>query len=68
MQDEIYIEQVLLYHGGTLFIVFGRATDNPQSLVQTVLGVMISCMFRGPIFISKCYLLQNLIQHFFMNK
>ena len=44
---------MLLYHGGTLFIVFGRATDDPQSLVQTVLGVMISCVFRGPIFISK---------------
>ena len=41
---------MLLYHEGTLF---GRATDDPQSLAKTVLGVMISCMFGGPIFILK---------------
>ena len=41
---------MLLYHGGTLF---ARATDNSQSLAKTVLGVMISCMFDGPKFISK---------------
>ena len=50
MQDEIYIKKMLLYHGGTLF---GRATDDPQSLAKTVLGVMMSCMFGGPTFISK---------------
>ena len=41
---------MLLYHGGTLF---GRATDDPQSLAKTVLGVMISCMFGETTFISK---------------
>ena len=40
----------MLYHEGTLF---GRATDDPQSLAKTALGVMISCMFDGPTFISK---------------
>ena len=34
MQDEIYVQKkLLLYHGGTLF---GRATDDPQSLAKTV--------------------------------
>ena len=41
---------MLLYHGGTLF---GRSTDDPQSLAKTVLGVMISCMFGETTFISK---------------
>ena len=41
---------MLLYHGATLF---GRATDDPQSLAKTVLGVMISCMPDGLTFISK---------------
>ena len=41
---------MLLYHGGTLF---GRATDDPQSLAKTVIGVMISCMFGGFTFTSK---------------
>ena len=41
---------MLLYHGGTLF---RRATDDPQSLAKTLLGVMISCMFGGPTFVLK---------------
>ena len=41
---------MLLSHGGTLL---ERATDDPQSLVKTLLGVMISCMFGEPTFISK---------------
>ena len=41
---------MLLYHGGTLF---ERANDDPQSLAKTVLGVMISCMFVRPTYISK---------------
>ena len=42
MRDEICVKKMLLYHGGTLF---GRATDDPQSVAKTVLGAMISCMF-----------------------
>ena len=49
MQDEICVRK-MLYHGGTLF---GRATDDPQSSAKTILGVVISCMFGGPTFISK---------------
>ena len=44
------MKKMLLYHGGTLF---GRATDDPQFLAKTVLGIMISCMFGRPTFISK---------------
>ena len=43
-------KRMLLYYGGTLF---GRVTDNPQSLAKIVLGVMISCMFGRATFISK---------------
>ena len=50
MLDEIYVKKVLLSHGGALF---ERATDDPQSLEKTLLGVMISCMFDEPTFISK---------------
>ena len=41
---------MLLYHGGTWF---GRATGDSQFLAKTVLGVTISCMFGGSIFILK---------------
>ena len=41
---------MLLYRGETLF---ARAIDDPPSLAKTVLGVIISCMFGGPTFISK---------------
>ena len=40
----------MLYYGRTLF---GRATDDPQSLAKTVLGVMIFCMFGRPTLMFK---------------
>ena len=49
IQDKIYVQKMLLYHG---WILFGRATDDPQLLAKAVLGV-ISCMFGGPTFTSK---------------
>ena len=49
MQDEICVRK-MLYHRGTLF---GRATNDPQSPAKTILGVVLSCMFGGPTFISK---------------
>ena len=61
MQDEIYVKKMLLYHGETFF---GRATDDPQSLAKTVLGVMMSCMFGGPTFISKMLLTAKLNSSF----
>ena len=41
---------MLLYHGGSWF---SRATDDPQILAKSVLGVMISCMLGRPTLISK---------------
>ena len=41
---------MLLYHGGTLF---GRAVNNPSSLAETVLGLIIVCLNRGPSFLAK---------------
>ena len=35
--------------------MFGKATDDPQSLAKTVLGVMISYMIGAPTFISKMW-------------
>ena len=62
MQDEIYVKIVLLYHGGALF---GRATDDPQSLAKSVLGVMISCMFGVPTFISTMFPIAKFSSPFF---
>ena len=49
LQDEVYVKKTL-YHGGT---VFGKSSDNPNALAKTVLGIMLSCMFGGPLFISR---------------
>ena len=40
----------MLYHGGT---VFGKACNNPSLLANTVLGIMINCMFGGPTFLTR---------------
>ena len=48
--DEVYVKKMMLYHGGQ---VFGRSADDPKCLAKTVLGIMISCMFGGPNFLSK---------------
>lgn len=50
LHDEVYVKKMMLYHGGQ---VFGKSADNPQCLAKTVLGIMISCMFGGPKFLSK---------------
>lgn len=49
LQDEVYVKQMMLYHGGC---VFGRSVDRPDCLAKTVLGIMIACMFGGPNFLS----------------
>ena len=48
--DEIYIEKMLLYHGGT---IFGRSADNPSALAKTILGIIIFCLNGGPKFLSR---------------
>jgi hypothetical protein len=50
LQDEVYVKKMMLYHGGQ---IFGRSVDNPQCLAKTVLGMMVSCLFGGPNFLSK---------------
>lgn len=50
LQDEVYVKKMMLFHGGQ---VFGRSVDNPECLAKTVLGIMVSCMFGGPNFLSK---------------
>ena len=50
LQDEVYVKKTMLYHGGQ---VFGRSVDNPECLAKTVLGIMISCLFGGPKYLSK---------------
>ena len=50
LQDEVYVKKMMLYHGGQ---VFGKSVDDPQSLAKTMLGIMVSCMFGGPTFLSK---------------
>ena len=40
---------MMTYHGGS---VFGRACNNPSMLANSVLGLMIDCMFGGPTFLS----------------
>lgn len=50
MQDEVYVKRMLLYHGGQ---IFGKSVDDPQRLANTVLGIMVSCMFGGPRFLTK---------------
>ena len=48
--DEISVKPQLLYHGGQLF---GRAENDPNSLANSVLAIMVYCLFGGPKFIVK---------------
>ena len=50
IQDEVYVKKMMLYHGGQ---VFGKSVDNPGCLAKTVLGIMVSCLFGGPNFLSR---------------
>ena len=49
MQGKTYVKKCRYIRGELV----RRATDDPQSLAKTVLGVMIFYMFGGPMFISK---------------
>ena len=50
LHDEVFVKKMVLYHGGQ---VFGKSADDRKCLAKTVLGIMISCMFCGPSFLSK---------------
>ena len=65
LQDEVYVKKSMLYHGGR---VFGRSVDDPQCLAKNVLGLMISCMFGGPQFLSKILPISRLNSQFLHNQ
>ena len=50
LHDEVYIKKSMLYHGGE---IFGRATNDPTLLAETMLGQMLVCLHGGPTFIVK---------------
>ena len=61
LQDEVYVKKMMLYHGGC---VFGRSVDNPECLAKTVLGIMVSCLFGGPNFLTKLLPISRLNSNF----
>ena len=48
--DEVYVKPSLRYHGGE---VFGQVLNNPKLLANTVLAIMVKCLFGGPTFLLK---------------
>ena len=52
---------MLLYHGKQLF---GKSVDNPSLLAQTVLGIMLICLNRGPEFLTKLIPISKLTSAF----
>lgn len=61
LQDKVYVNKMILYHGGQ---VFGRSVDNPECLAKIVLGIMVSCMFGGPTFLAKVLPVHRLSSNF----
>lgn len=61
LHDEVYVKQMLLYHGGALF---GRAVNDPTSLAKTILGIMVVCLYGGPMFLSKMLPISRLTSKF----
>ena len=63
--DEVYIKSSLTYHGGTLF---GKAVDHPDKLAQTVLSMMIKCLYGGPDFLVKALPVSKLNAEFLIEQ
>ena len=61
-EDEVYIKNMLLYHGGT---IFGRSEDDPTAFAKTMLGVIIHCLNGGPKILSKMIPVSKLQSKFF---
>lgn len=61
LQDEVYVKKMMLFHGG---YVFGKSVDDPSALAKTVLGIMVSCLFGGPNFLSKILPISRLTSQF----
>ena len=45
---EVYVKKTMLFHGGT---VFGKAVNYPEKLANTVLSIMVVCLYGGPCFL-----------------
>ena len=65
LHDEVYVNKMLLYHGGTLF---GRSVDDPSSLARTIVGIMIICLYGGPKFLSKMLPISKLNSKFLIDQ
>ena len=52
---------MLLYHGKQLF---GKSVDYPSRVAQTVLGIMLICLNRGPKFLAKLIPISKLTSAF----
>ena len=44
------VKQMMLYHGGT---IFGKVCNNPSLLANTVLGILVDCMYGEPTFLQR---------------
>ena len=59
--DEVHVKPCLLYHGGKLF---GKALNNPDELANSVLAVMVVCMYGGPNSLAKMIPVKKVSAHF----
>ena len=48
--DEVYVNSILLYHGG---ILFGKAVNKPNKPANAVLSFMLICLPGGPKFLCR---------------
>ena len=58
--DEVYVKPSLRFQGE----VFGRAENNPDQLANTILAVMVKCLFGGPKVILKMIPISKLSSDF----
>ena len=61
--DEVYIKSSVTYSGGVLF---GYSEDNPTKLANTLLCIMVKCMFTSKKFLTKlvpCHALTAAFQY-----
>lgn len=64
LMDEVYVKCALSYHGGA---VFGKALNQKDALANTILSVMIKCLYAGPQFIYKALPIKGLTSSFLQN-
>lgn len=59
--DEVYVKASLTYHGG---VVFGSAQNRPDELANTMLVLMVHCLFGGPQLVGKAIPVKKLNSKF----